>query len=1429
MRSSLRILIVLLIPAGIIVYLSFQKKNSDSEFTTKIKAGEIHSPQVKNTSKNSFIHKRTKEAAKYRSKMRFNDNPSSANEKEFREEGFAVEHKEREQFEHLRDKKEAEGLIPEREKILEGNRADHPDLFVQYEKDIRTRSGKNSPDYPMNYRIKELLKSRNITSTKGLKKISSTKSLNWKERGPGNVSGRTRGIIVDPDDPALNTWFAGSVGGGVWKTTNAGGSWTNLTAAVGNLATSTIAMAASNHNVIYAGTGEGFFNADQIDGTGIWKTTDKGTNWEQLLSTADNNLMQNITRIIVDPSNENILLVSATPGYHYTASANYPHSGIFRSTNGGASWNMVYDAGYYSVEDLISNPDRFNTQYATINSLGVIKSLDGGLTWKKMSNGIGPVQRMEIAMAPSDTSTLYFSAEGGVSGSILYVTDNGGANWFALSDTTGIDRDWLGGQGWYDNTIAVDPYDKNSVYVGGVSIFRLNRVAGTDTSAKQITGVDEVNISSFLSFVNWGGRYAEGGLDLGEIFTGLPANLNDNEYGTVEIRFGPGMHQKAHRFIFGSNFEYPYQDYVDVPFEVWDIDHNRQLMVSFRDQDNSGSWNLSDRATAPGGISREYIFINAVPYDSTKPDTNIAKTAGMAYKNIYAFWPEAPAGTTFDPNNLPNSLIRINWGTFITKRLVSTPVADVYGQFGGTSKGVHPDQHNITLIKTNTAVQSFRLVNGNDGGVSYSDDNGATFIQPRNGYNTTQFYGIDKMNGADRFIGGTQDNGSWFSPQNPDNTSSWTPAPSGDGFEAVWNYNNSNEMLESSQYNSIFKTTDGGATWNNADAANGLSDAGSSRAPFITKLAESKQDPDLIFAIGASGVWRSDDFASSWNLIPITSNFTGNATYAQIKISLVNPQIVWAGDGMQNGSNLYVSTDGGITFNAANNYTEVFLGSISGIETDPLKDSTAYALFSFAKTPKILKTTNLGESWTDISGFGTDTVSAAGFPDVAVYSLLVMPYNENIIWAGTEIGIYETTDGGAHWSYADNGFPATAVYEMVIVNDQIVVATHGRGVWSVNIPELANYEPPAITKSPRLNPVAQNPSGTLVIPFTLRSAYDSSEVVINQKVEARLTSNSSVKDTVIFYQVTKTRFDFIQIISYKNGIAYKSFERISEDKVLAKPQLTYSNNFDNFSSDFSGYGFQDTLLNGFSSKALQSPHPYSDNNNYIDQLLIPIIVASSNATITYRDIAIVEPGESGSKFGDNDFYDYVVVEGTKDGLNWLPLADGYDARTDNSWLSAFNSNSAGDSTMFKNEQINILNTFSAGDTILIRFRLFADPGTHAWGWAVDNLVIQGTFLSVNDKSSIPTSYDLAQNFPNPFNPSTTIKFQLPQQERVVLEIYNILGEKVKTLIDEIKNPGFYQTIWNGTNNNNIKVASGIYIYRIAAGKFVASKKLVLLK
>jgi len=1326
--------------------------------------------------------------------------------------------------------------MSERKKKVKGYLGkDNPGLFAEWMNGIRTRPGQSAPDYKMNYQMDELLKAKGLSSAKGLSKTSAVNALDWQERGPGNVAGRTRGILVYPGDPDYDTWFVGSVGGGVWKTTDAGQTWMHLTADLPNLATSTLAWSAANPSIIYVGTGEGFGNVDQIDGSGIWKSTDAGMTWTQLTSTSTNPDFENVMRMAVDPADPDIIVAAVAPGFNYLGVV--PSSGIYRSTDGGTSWTKTYDAGANNVEDLRANPLNFNTQYATVSATTVIKSVDGGQTWFESANGIGPVGRMELTIAPSDTNRIYISAQGGAIGSILYSSDDGGANWFGHVDSGGNDAHWLGGQGWYDNTIAVNPYDEDQVFVGGIQLWQLDVEVAIDTSDFQITGVDQENTSSFLSLVNWGGRYAGGGLDLGSLFLGADS-VSAEDYSTVEVRFGNGKTQKAYRFVRDADGNFLYQDYVDVPFEVWDTDNNMQLMVSFRDSEDNGTFDLEDRATA--GLDREYTFINAVPY-STTADTNIAKDNGMIWKNTYAYWPEAPAGTgsiDFASINV-DAVIRINWGTFFTKGLMTTNVTDGYGQFGGSSKGVHVDHHNIVLVPTDSATQSFRFLNGNDGGVAFSDDKGASFSQTGEfgrgdapnevllGYNTTQFYGVDKANGVDRYIGGMQDNGSWFSGEDPGPTSEWTSAPSGDGYEASWHYNDVNKMIETSQFNGIYRTTDGGTNWT---YVGGLVDNGSGSAPFFTKIAKSKQDPDLVFAIGASGVWRSDDFGASWTLTPMTdAGWNGTSSFSQIKISLNNPQIVWTARNMTATSTPYVSTDGGLTFTPTNIYTDVTLGRISGLETHPSEDSTAFALLSMRGTPKILKTMDLGQTWEELSGFGTNSTSSNGFPDVSVFSLLVMPYNTDIIWAGTEIGIFESTDGGANWAIADNGFPSVAAYDMVIVNDEIVVATHGRGVWTVSMTELDGYEPPAAVLSPRFAEIGGGAGGIVNASVLLPSAYDSSFVVIDGQNFINFPENMDASDTSLTLVIPVNGLDTlsVSVLAFKDGAEYKSAGNPIIVFPLLTAQQTYSNSIDDSVdvSDFVSSGLAYDMPAGFTSGALHSPHAYPDASNLTVTLKVPIVVAGSDATLIYDDIALVEPGNDGTVFGDATFWDFVIVEGSKDnGATWLPLVDGYDARNDAAWLDAFNNSTPGDSTMYRTQVVDLLQTFSAGDEVLVRFRLFADANTNGWGWAIDNISIQEPMVGVDDDNAVPKVFDLAQNYPNPFNPSTTINFSVPKNTEVELKVFDALGAEVETLIRKNYKPGNYNVLWNAAN-----YASGVYFYRIKAGDFVSTKKLVLLK
>ena len=121
----------------------------------------------------------------------------------------------------------------------------------------------------------------------------------WTGVGPGNVGGRVRSLLIDPGAPA--TMYLGGVAGGVWKTVDAGTTWTPLTDLLSNLAVCSMAMAPDNSGVLYAGTGEGYYNVDAVRGAGIFKTTNAGASWSQLASTANEDFYY-VNKIVVSPN-----------------------------------------------------------------------------------------------------------------------------------------------------------------------------------------------------------------------------------------------------------------------------------------------------------------------------------------------------------------------------------------------------------------------------------------------------------------------------------------------------------------------------------------------------------------------------------------------------------------------------------------------------------------------------------------------------------------------------------------------------------------------------------------------------------------------------------------------------------------------------------------------------------------------------------------------------------------------------------------------------------------------------------------------------------------------------------------------------------------------------------------------------------------------
>jgi len=231
------------------------------------------------------------------------------------------------------------------------------------------------------------------------------------------------------------------------------------------------------------------------------------------------------------------------------------------------------------------------------------------------------------------------------------------------------------------------------------------------------------------------------------------------------------------------------------------------------------------------------------------------------------------------------------------------------------------------------------------------------------------------------------------------------------------------------------------------------------------------------------------------------------------------------------GWRIFVSTNQGETFTAVPDFTGADMsGYISGIATHPFEDSTAYILFSYAKEPKVLRTKNLGQTWEDITGFVGNTSSSNGFPDVVTHSLLVLPNDPSTIWVGTDIGLFESNDDGATWHYADNGIPAVSVYDMFVQDNKVVVATHGRGIWTASIDEL-NYIPS----------VSATYSGqkTITASVNFVEVVDSVEIYVDDVLANSLTTVIAGNNN-ISAQITEPGNHVVHAISYKSDKTYLS-------------------------------------------------------------------------------------------------------------------------------------------------------------------------------------------------------------------------------------------------------------------------------------------------
>jgi photosystem II stability/assembly factor-like uncharacterized protein len=317
--------------------------------------------------------------------------------------------------------------------------------------------------------------------------------MRWRLVGPFR-GGRVLAVSGVRGQP--NIFYFGAVGGGVWKTNDAGRVWAPIFDRQPVASIGAIAVAPANANIIYVGTGEADMRSDITYGNGVYKSSDAGRTWT-FLGLRDT---RQIGRILVHPKDSNVVFVAAL-GHSYGPNK---ERGVFRSRDGGKSWEAIlFKDENTGAIDLVFDPQNPQIMYAALwqtrrppwsvyppsngPGSGLYKSTDGGDHWQQLtghglpSEGLG---RIGIAVAPTDSKRIYLildAKEGG-----LYRSDDAGQNW---ARTDSESRIW--GRGWYFGDIAVDTKDPHTVYVSNTSLYRSRDAGKTFTAIKGAPGGDD--------------------------------------------------------------------------------------------------------------------------------------------------------------------------------------------------------------------------------------------------------------------------------------------------------------------------------------------------------------------------------------------------------------------------------------------------------------------------------------------------------------------------------------------------------------------------------------------------------------------------------------------------------------------------------------------------------------------------------------------------------------------------------------------------------------------------------------------------------------------------------------------------------------------------------------------------------------------------
>lgn len=671
------------------------------------------------------------------------------------------------------------------------------------------------------------------------KKDNPLKNLQYRLIGPfrGGRVGAVEGVASQP-----NVFYYGAAGGGLWRSSDAGANWTNISDGwlkTGNIGA--IDVADSDPSIIYVGTGEETVRGNVASGDGVYKSVDGGKSWKNIGLTDT----QQISRVRVNPKDPNIVYVAAI-GHLW---GNNEQRGVFRTRDGGKTWEKIlFRNSGTGASDLILDPSNPNTIYAAFwqisrkpyrmdsggDGSGLFKSTDGGDTWTDISRNkglpSGVLGKINITVSPVNTNRLFAMVENKDGG--LFRSDDGGDSWQKVSDNANIRQ-----RPWYFNRVYADSQNENTVYVMNVQF--------------------QKSIDGGRTFTTVGGSHGDHH-DLWINPTNSQIMINGNDGGgTVSVNGGQSWSDEdqptAQFYRVATDNDYPYNIYGA---------QQDNSTVRIASRSDSFAITTSDWFAVGGGESgwiaphpENSNIVFAGSYDGllTKYDHRTGQEHNV---DVY---PDNPMGSGAD-----GTKYRFQWNYPIIfsphktdgKYGLYTAANILFRSFdeGQTWKAISPD---LTRDDKSKQKTSGGPISQDNTSIEYYDTIFTVDESPVK-------QGVIWTGSDDGLVQVTQDNGSTWSNVTPKELPEWiqinqikaSPFDAGTAYFAAVNYKND----DLNPY--MYKTTDFGKTWTKIVE-------GIPATHFTRVVIEDPNKRGFLYAGTESGMYYSVNGGTNWQSLQL--------------------------------------------------------------------------------------------------------------------------------------------------------------------------------------------------------------------------------------------------------------------------------------------------------------------------------------------------------------------------------------------------------------------------------------------------------------------------------------------------------------------------------------------------------------------------------